>query len=336
MQLVVLYAVVTIHELGHLLGGWLVGMRFQQLTVGPLTLRRTRRGLQLHLNPGRSWYGGGSLSVPTATGALRYREAVMAGAGPLASLVLGVIAVGVLLRSTLSDRPLAASALAVVWLALVVTVWSLASFFGNALPARVGGTLTDGAKFLALVRGGEWAERACALATLSAWSLAGHRPGEWDAAVVRRLIHLSDGDRDDVQVPLLAYYWALDRGEVAHARHSLEQAIVIGAHASGPLRVQVALEAAYFEGRHGGHAAQARRWLAIAQETPSRGERHRQLRAEAAAWLAEGQQARVHQCALAGLGSLREALDDGLARAEGDWLGEIADPVTVERLICAS
>jgi hypothetical protein len=230
----------------------------------------------------------------------------------------------------------AASALATGWLSHAVTVWSLASFVGNAVPARVGGKLTDGAKFVSLLRGGGWTERACAVATLAAWSLAGQRPCEWEAAVVTRLIRLSEGARDEVHSPLLAYYWALDRGEVAQARHYLQQAIVIGGQASGALRAQVALEAAYFDGRYGRHAAQARWWLAVARETAWRGERHRQLRAEAAVWLAEGQPARVHQCARAGLGSLPDALDAGLARAEGGWLRELADVAIVEQVVATT
>jgi hypothetical protein len=84
--------VLLVHELGHLLGGWLVGYRLQRLVVGPLTVVRDREGMHARLNRDPASYGGRvEMEGATSSNRSRTRAAVFIVMGPLASLAAGGI-----------------------------------------------------------------------------------------------------------------------------------------------------------------------------------------------------------------------------------------------------
>src|SRR4028118_1901488 len=78
-----------VHEVGHLVAGWLVGFRFVMMTVGRLKLRATDKGLRLSLIDEADIQSGSALMVPTTLHNLRVRWLVMTVGGMAGNLLLG-------------------------------------------------------------------------------------------------------------------------------------------------------------------------------------------------------------------------------------------------------
>lgn len=154
--IVALLLVLLVHELGHLLGGRLVGFRAFLLIVGPIRLERTGQGWSLHLNTDLSLFGGLAGSAPTDARDLTRRTAIMVGGGPFVSLLLGAGAL--LALPTLDLLPLQRS----TPFSTVLLFFSLMVFGGAStaiglitlVPLTTSRYLSDGARLLRLFRGG--------------------------------------------------------------------------------------------------------------------------------------------------------------------------------------
>src|SRR5262249_39681570 len=149
--------------------------------------------------------GGATSSVPEGEHGLRARMALLTLAGPMASLLLGLVALA--LGRAWGGGPGAALGL--------LALFSLGLCVVTLLPRRAGGSAPDGARLLPLRHGGPEADRWCAIAALTGASLAGARPRDWSASLVARATSFPDGSADDVSSMLLGYAWALDTGAPA-------------------------------------------------------------------------------------------------------------------------
>ncbi len=326
LQALLLSVAILVHECGHLLAGWFVGFRVQEIRLGPLQIRRAERGLALTFNSCLPWFGGGAMSVPGSradAADLRWRAAIVAAGGPLASLFLAAwAAVPLIGYAHRHGRTLTTIDFWMIFSLSLIVIWALAAFVGNAVPASVGGRLSDGAVMLALLRGGPWAERFCALIMLSGASMAGERPRDWEVSLMRPYLYEPAGRSAPNQgMTLMAYYWLLDRRDAARAGVLLDQTVGEVATALPMIGARLILEAAYFEAHHRRNAGAARTWLNSAKGT--RADRQTQLRAEAAVLLAEGRCEEARKCAQKGLFALERAVNTGIAQAEAEWLREI-------------
>lgn len=335
IQALLLYLTILAHECGHLLAGWFVGFRVQEITIGLLQIRRAGRGLAIAVNSCLPWFGGGAMSVPKSSADamdLRWRAAIVAAGGPLASLLLAAWAAVPLFGYALSHGSMMTTFDFWIVFSLSLTlIWSLASFVGNAVPASMGGRLSDGAVMLALLRGGPWAERYCALIRLSGASMAGERPRDWDVSslMLARPQKPVGRSAPDLSMTLMAYYGLLDRRDAVGAGALLDQTLGKVATTLPMMRTRLILEAAYFEAHHRHNAAAARTWLSKAQR--ARADRHTRLRAESAVLLAEGRYEQAAKCAQEGLFALERAVNTGIAQAEAAWLREILKLAQVRR-----
>ena len=149
-------------------------------------------------------------------------------------------------------------------------------------------------------------------------SMTGRRPREWDAQWIQPVAALSDKAVDEWQACLLAYLWALDRGDVDlagayldHMEPLLEKVPL--------LRTLAAAEAAFFEARHRDNLERAREWFASA--SPQKDESR--LRAETAIYLGEGRWAEAKQSGEAALVALAESsssIEVGINTAKEEWI----------------
>ena len=72
-----------VHELGHVLAGWLVGFRFQLFVIGPLRLERGDSGsVRLRLNRDPALFGGVASSLPTDNREVIRKFALIRGRRP--------------------------------------------------------------------------------------------------------------------------------------------------------------------------------------------------------------------------------------------------------------
>lgn len=297
--LLVILAVLAVHELGHALAGRLAGFDFHALIVGPLRCERRGGRLRLGLNRSLALAGGLVVMVPREGANLRTRMAAMTAGGPAASLVLG-LALGAWLLAGDADGGTPARSLAGI--AAIVST-AIASV--TLIPGRTGGFSTDGGRILLLLRGGEAAEREVALLTVVAAGQAGVRPADLDPGPIERL-RAGPAGVNRVMGDLIGYAHHLDRGELDAAEVALERARADAGTLPPSVAPSVALEAAYFAAVHRQDARRGRSLLETAgkgalvpPETP--------LRAEAAVLVAEGRAAEAgpgHRSRLAPGGKL--------------------------------
>jgi hypothetical protein len=303
-----IFAVILLHELGHVLGGRLVGFRFRLLIVGPLKVDRLGDRLRIGFNRSIALAGGVAASSPDDDQNLRQRMIAYVAGGPLTSLVTGLL---FLLIGQFTTGALAFAASLAGFMSLGIAVVTL-------MPMRSGGFASDGARLLMLVRGTPEAERWCAISSL-ANALFSQRAGDLPASLVERALANPDTNSADYLAGVfIAYSWALDRGDLVAAEQHLNTMITHLENFNSAMRPSVLIEAAYFTAAHHHDAAQAREWLSRARGGIV--EPFTRARAEAAVLLAEGRFAEAHTQASAGLQHLQRSHPGASGAADRDLL----------------
>jgi hypothetical protein len=158
-------------------------------------------------------------------------------------------------------------------------------------------------------------------------SKRGLRPRDWDARWVARATELADGSRDEITANHLAYYWCMDRGDLIDGSVRLERAVAAseGAHVPPRLRWMVLADAAFFHAYYRGDAETASAFLQAAGHCKAPRDRFMQMRAEAAALLAEGKRAEARERAVEGLALMdQERLGEAGWQLDREWLEALA------------
>ncbi|MFL5733870.1 MAG: hypothetical protein ACJ78Q_11785 [Chloroflexia bacterium] len=310
---------VVAHEMGHLLAGKLVGFRFVFCTIGPFKFTSTGRGLALGYNENWMTVAGSAASIPEHPRHARQRELARIAGGPIASLLLGGMALA--LAASTGGLPHRLCELA--------AITSLFSFGANMLPFKSGGSLSDGARIKMLLSSKGAGDRYCAIVALVGASKRGQRPRDWNHEWSTRATGLADGSLDDIAGNHLAYYAAVDANDMAGAEAHMERALAAseGAHIPHRVRWTILVDAAFFLAYFRGDAPTARALLTAAGDARTSHDRFIQLRAEAAALLAEGKLAQAQAIAAEGLAALEQARPSCTgSQLEREWLLALAQP----------
>lgn len=232
-----------LHEVGHLAGGLSQGFRLVFLAAGPLWLERGETGLALRFNRTAQTWGGMAAAMPPDGVDLRRRFAVMVAGGPLASLLLALVAGGAwaLLPEGAARFTAAATALA-----------SAAFFLATAQPFGAGGGFaSDGGRLVRLWRKGPEGEREVSVLALTATAMGGTRPRDWPSAIVEAALRPGDGSITEIAARVYAAQRASDVGDPGGAADHLDRALEISSGASPLLRSVVAVEAAWLRAARG-------------------------------------------------------------------------------------
>lgn len=310
---VLILVVLGVHEIGHLLGGMVRGMRFLLLIVGPFQWRASANGLRFQWVRNLGLMGGLAATVPTRLGpGLQQQLATMIAGGPMASLLLAGGAVALM---TAADGRVAAYA-------GFIALASTGIFLVTAIPLRTGGFMSDGLQLVDLLRGGRSVAERSLLLQLTAQSLAGVRPREWESTAVENLAALDSLEpMRRIAGWVLLLYRAMDCREstrIAHYRVLLAEhveAFPDGFRQS--IHVELALLAAL-----DGDAPTAQ--LQLSKANGGVVDRSRRHLAQAALARLEGRaDDAARERALAGK-HLHGALDAGLARLTEEQLAKIA------------
>jgi hypothetical protein len=222
--LIALHLILLAHELGHLLGGRLVGFRAFLLIVGPVRVERSGDRWRLHRNRSAALWGGLAGSAATDARDLRRRTTVMVAGGPLVSLLGGVAAlVGYwALHPALLNANSPYGRVVLAFVLLSAGVASISIGVATLIPMRTSGFLSDGARLLRLARGGAVAARDAAVQAVIGQSLAGVRPRDWPAEMLQTALALPDGSAFEFTVWQLAQSHAADTGHAAEAQRWLQ------------------------------------------------------------------------------------------------------------------
>jgi hypothetical protein len=226
------------HELGHVVGGQWVGSRFLYLVVGPLQLSRGVGGYRLKVQKSRSWFGGLAASLPVGPRRVRARRFITIAAGPLASLLLTLLALSFLPAVTARSNSVAH---ALFFLSLIAAL----TFLGSLIPYRFAGMMTDGLQMLRMARGGPAIEAQIWGQMLTIALLDGVRPRDLDPAWIANYLSADETEPDYIGAHYYAYWRAIDLDDPSTATAHLDHALTKRPEASGAIQQALALEAAY-------------------------------------------------------------------------------------------
>jgi hypothetical protein len=328
---------ITVHELGHAVATLRVRWHLLQVIVGPLSWERQGDRFRLRLENRRSTDLGKVISFPTDLRNYNRRLGIVLSAGILANLLIALLCIVVLLAwQATSDDFFPGAERGVVQLLLkpdsciiallqAALVMNLLYALHSMIPFRYRKSSSDGLQLLQLfLKRGVGSEPSfLTRAGLGGTLFRGTRPRRWDGEAVRRLLQIASTPHEKAEAHLCAYYWDLDREEVAAAGALLEHALWLIDELKGNTRTAILVEAAYFEGFHRRNPVVARRWLhqAAIREV----EEQTFLRAAAAVLMAEGLFAEAADSAEAAVEKAKLSLDFGGALAEKAWLKAIRD-----------
>lgn len=313
LPVLALFAVAA-HEVGHLAGGASQGMRFLLLIIGPFQWHATSCGTRFKWVTHLGLMGGIAAMVPEGVGPrLRRQLATMIASGPGASLLLGMFAA---FAASQMEGRLAAYATG-------TAILSTGLFVITALPFRAAGFMSDGLQLLDLWRGQDAVPERALLLEISAQSLAGTRPRDWNPSSIAALGRLDS--REPVRriaATQLRLYHAMDRQD-AVARERLRELLEqqVGDQADG-FRQSALVELAICAGLRGDIRA-ARTHLSLAKGGVV--DESRRLLAQTSLARLEGADEQVKRLRQETLRRLPGAMDPGLSELTRDQLGQLTD-----------
>lgn len=255
---VCMFGLILLHELGHLLGGLLVGFEFSFLTTGPLRIYRQDGKLHVSWNKSLELWGGIAACFPKDFKDLNRRMLVMVAGGPLASLVVGA-ALWLL-------APLVAPHLAIAMRVLGAT--SLALGAVNAIPMQNGRFQSDGGKIRTLLAGGPECDRMVAMTTLAVQLMGGARPRDFQPELVKMLEPVPEISAETFGVAYLLSQYAFDRGDFATSAALLDRLLENVNSLAHFQRPFVYLEGAFWEARMRKNPGKAREYQALGKDVP--------------------------------------------------------------------
>jgi hypothetical protein len=311
--------------LGQLVCGRLVGFKPLHFVAGPLELS-LRPHWRIRLNRQPLWYFGRAVSIPPTGDHLVWASFVRRLGGTIGLIVTAFTLTGILLLD--GGLRVASSAPALPWavriaLLVAITVQFLAAFFF--------GYVFDSDALRVVFGGGPRALAWAATDALTHLAEGGIRPRDWDRALLERATAHVHPFNDQAIAHRLAYFNALDHGDVERAEHelylgirSLESVHKGSFHAM--LRPLLQAEAAFFEACYHAKPDMAEDWLLKSNSgfVPKR----IWLRAQAALLHATGESALAQKAAREGLAMSMRFEPPGIAILEDVWLIKMTAAVT--------
>ena len=211
----VVLVIAAIHELAHTTTGLALGMKLRAFVVGPFQWRIREGKWQFQFNLEGLLAGGATGVVPATADFPRWRYLCMVAAGPLVTLLSGVLALGIALTNP-GSTPAQTSGL--------FGIWSLAVGAGNLLPFRIRNNYSDGAILYQLISDGPWAEYHQVLSTVGSSLVTPLRPKDFDIEAIRRSTrNIAQGERG-LLLRLFAFMYFFDCDKVFEAGEALKEA----------------------------------------------------------------------------------------------------------------
>ena len=236
---------VLIHEAGHCVAGLALGQRCRRFVIGPLEVAD---GWKIRLIPIRR--AGMVDLVPSTFEGFRWQRAVIAVAGPFASLLGAIVFTSL---AMICRTPF------FYWFWTFCVQWALASL-GELIPFRWGAARSDGYLLWEVARGGsavDVLQRDTLVASSHATAL---RLRDWPEDLILRITEIPAQPAGRRYHFYLAYVHFLDRGNIETAQKYLEGMLADWSPSDPP---EYALEAAFFLAFHGQDPDTARKWLAL-------------------------------------------------------------------------
>jgi hypothetical protein len=244
----------TIHELGHLLAGWMVGFRFSLIHIGPFSLSLEYGKLKARVRREMLAFGSAGMHVKTVR-RLHRRLLIYVAGGPVANL-LSIPAAVLLVNQVFPGL----GETRVGTLAAQFTVFSLLAGMVNLMPIR-SGLMSDGARIEMLLRSRDRSRRWLSIAAVGNLHDNGIRAKDWKRTWVQSAASVHDDSLDAFTGDWLAYVSANDRKDAPVAAGHLERCLELVHMLPLSTRDLVAQEAAFFTAWFRDDASLADQWL---------------------------------------------------------------------------
>jgi hypothetical protein len=210
--------VILIHEGGHALGGG-SSMKLIHFVVGPFRWQRIGEKWRFEFRPATLLaFPGGTAVVPSDLNNFRHRKIVQVAAGPVASVISGLVAAAAVF--TAPGHAWAADWRVFSYFATISLVVGLLNF----IPFKMGRGYSDGAKLYQLRSEGLWASYHRLLGLISSTKVTQNRPRDFDIETVERAAGTIARGVDELNMHLCAYAFYLDKGQLEPAREALARA----------------------------------------------------------------------------------------------------------------
>lgn len=211
------FLVILIHEIGHVLGGLIMGNEFSMMIVGPLKLQKEDGKYHLEFNQNIAMAGGLALTLPTKVEGFKKRRAVVIGGGPFASLVLAIIAYLLFISIPNGDSKL----LTTIFLSLGML--SAMIFVMTIIPMKAGGFMSDGMQLLMTFRGDAKAKQYANFMHLFALDNKGVLPKDLPDTLFTTELDKPITDIYDLAFQQYLYYRALDVNDLEKAANLVQK-----------------------------------------------------------------------------------------------------------------
>lgn len=248
--LLIIFLTIVIHEMGHLIAGLCVGLRFKGIRIGPFALRIDSGRWKFQVIPRIFW--GFTLVTLDRVRRVRRRLIVCIAGGPLASIVVGLAAVFAgEIGLARYDSP---------WLTFLEFLGAWSTFIGflGLFPFRAGGYANDGMLIRALLFRKAEAVKLIVSYALSSTKNTGFFPPDYFLRWFRLASVHTKLDDKNYYSDWLAYHAAQDQ-EVAAG--FLEGCLKECAPMDDDQREQLIAEATFFTAWRRNDAAKAEIWL---------------------------------------------------------------------------
>jgi hypothetical protein len=239
-----LFAVIIVHELGHLVCGLCVGFRLMSIRFGPLRISPPFR-VSVKLEP-KTGASGGVIMIPDKSTNLRSRAVVFILGGPVANLLAGFFILFLKLGGPIAS----------VFAALAVLVGA-----ANLVPFRRLALISDGKRLLMLLKNAEQGERLLAILQLAAELRSGIEPENLSPDFIAKAIAVKDESPDTAAGYVFAYTAAWYKDAPDKAAQLLETCLEYSQFSAPIMREALRCSAAIFQARKRNRIDLAEQWL---------------------------------------------------------------------------
>lgn len=264
-----LFAVVIVHEIGHLVCGLCVGFQLTSVRFGPVRISPPFR-VSVKFEPKTGASGGVSM-IPGKSTNLRSRAVLFILGGPVANLLAGCFILFLKVGGPVAS---------------VFATLSIVIGAANLVPFRRLALISDGKRLLMLFKNVGQGERLLAILQLAAELRDGIEPENLSPDFIAKAIAVKDESPDTAAGYVLAYTAAWYQDTPDRAAQLLETCLEYSQFSAPVMREALRCSAAVFQGRKRKRIDLAEQWLSeIPEKTIFPGLR---LQAESAILEAEG------------------------------------------------
>lgn len=316
------FVVIALHEIGHVLAGFLVGFEFRMITVGPFMLEKEVDKLRFKWNKNLNTAGGLALCLPRNNHRILSKFMVFALGGPFMSLLLVVLAYVLALLFSINDEIQHLGTFLLNSFFNITWIFSFIIFIVTIIPMKSGGFYTDGGRFLNLWRGGAQAKLEATLLQTTSALFAGNRPSSMNEPLLKEAIDYPVNSPFKAYLHSFLYFYYLDTAQIDLAETHLNQYETHVADIPSGYQAMVWLEKAFFLAFYRKDAKIARQSLEKAK-IGSVIPKATVLKTEAAVAFAENELPRAQEKAEEALAVLHKSMDKGTAKLEKDLLQQL-------------